>query len=76
MLLGILVGLWIGVPVGIVLVALMGPRDQEGMDPRALHDLLARHYPTDPALASQTPGPALAAPGDDDIATPGRRLAR
>lgn len=55
LLLGILIGLWIGVPLGIVLIAMMGPREKERGDPRALQALLARHYaPADQAVGADT----------------------
>jgi hypothetical protein len=69
LVLGIFIGLWIGAPLGILLIALFGPREREVLDPRTMHDLLARHYPSDAAVAL----PTTAAPAD--IPEPGRRHA-
>ena len=74
MLLGILIGLWIGVPTGFLLVAMLGPREREVLDPRSMQDLLARHYPTAPGAALATP--SADAPAADPITEPGRRHAR
>jgi hypothetical protein len=69
LVLGIFIGLWIGAPLGILLIALFGPREREVLDPRSMHDLLARRYPSDGAVASIAPAVA------SDIPEPGRRHA-
>jgi hypothetical protein len=69
LVLGILIGLWVGVPIGVLLVAMLGPREREVLDPRAMHDLLARRYGLDAAVAL----PTTAAPAE--ISEPGRRHA-
>lgn len=52
LLTGIVIGLWVGVPLGILLIAMLGPRQREGAgvlaDTRAMQDLLARRYPWGP----------------------------
>lgn len=77
LVLGILIGLWVGVPVGVLLVAMLGPRENEVFDPRAMRGLLARHYPSD-AAGSSTPKvaarDALAADSDSEQAS--RRASR
>jgi hypothetical protein len=69
LVLGIFIGLWIGAPLGILLIAMFGPREREVLDPRTMHDLLARRYPSDAAVASTAPAVAADIPG------PGRRHA-
>jgi hypothetical protein len=73
MLLGILIGLWIGAPIGFLIAAMMGPREREVLDPRSMQDLLARHYPTAPGAAPARP--SADAPAADAIPEPGRRHA-
>jgi hypothetical protein len=70
LLTGIMIGMWIGVPIGILLVAMLGPREQESArsDTRSMHDLLARHFPS---AASADP-----VPNSVDETAPGRRHAR
>jgi hypothetical protein len=69
LVLGIFIGLWIGAPLGILLIALFGPREREVLDPRSMHDLLARRYPSDGAVALNTPAARA------DISEHGRRHA-
>jgi hypothetical protein len=57
--LGILIGIWIGVPLGIVLIAMLGPREVERPDTSGLHALLAQRYRTTPGLAGAPAGPEL-----------------
>ena len=73
LVLGILIGLWVGVPIGVLLVAMMGPREREVLDPRSMQELLARRYPSAPGAASATP--AAEAPAAETIPQPGRRHA-
>ena len=75
LVLGIFIGLWVGVPIGILLVAMMGPREREVLDPRSMQDLLARRYPSAPEVSPATPSTA-ADPDAGAIAEPGRRHAR
>ena len=70
LLLGIMIGVWIGVPVGIFLIAMLGPRERETArsDTRSMQDLLASHYP----FAT----PADPTPNFVDETIPGRRHAQ
>lgn len=52
--LGVLIGVWIGVPLGVLMVGMLGPRDREQIDPRAMQDLLARRYPPAGDRAAQS----------------------
>jgi hypothetical protein len=75
LVLGILIGLWVGVPIGVLLVAMLGPREREVLHPRSMQDLLARHYPTAPGAAPTTPPATAEAPTADANPEPGRRHA-
>ena len=75
LVLGIFIGLWVGVPIGVLLVAMMGPREREVLDPRSMQDLLARHYPKAPDAAPATRSGPAEAPAADAIPEPGRRHA-
>lgn len=55
LVLGILIGLWVGVPMGIVLVAMLGPRERDVLDQRSMQARLARHYPSAAGAAFGTP---------------------
>lgn len=60
--LGILVGVWIGVPIGILIIGMLGPREVEVIDTSGLHALLAKRYGTASDLvgaqaATQVPEP-------------------
>jgi hypothetical protein len=57
--LGILIGIWIGVPVGIVIIAMLGPREVEHPDTSGLHALLAQRYGAAPGLGGARAGPEL-----------------
>ena len=65
--LGILIGVWIGVPLGMVIIAMLGPREVEAPDTSGLHAILAQLNGTAPDLAG--------APAAPEIPEPGRRLA-
>ena len=65
--LGMLIGVWIGVPVGILIIAMMGPRQAERLDPHAMQQFLIRQYPSAPG--------AHEAPGAGDAIEPRRRRA-
>ncbi len=69
LVLGILIGFWVGVPI----VAMMGPREREALDPRSRQELLARRYPSAPGTVPATP--SAAAPAADAIPQPRRRHA-
>jgi hypothetical protein len=73
LVLGILIGLWVGVPIGVLLVAMMGPREREVLDPRSMQELLARRYPSAPGAGPATP--SAEAPAAATIPEPGRRHA-
>lgn len=51
LVLGIFIGLWVGAPLGFVIAAMLGPREREELDPRAMQDLLARRFPSAPATS-------------------------
>ncbi len=57
--LGILIGIWFGVPIGMVLIAMMGPREAEIPDTSDLHARLAQRYAIAPGLAGAPAGPEL-----------------
>jgi len=63
LLLGLMIGLWIGVPVGILLIAMLGPRERQAGgangDPRAMQDMLARRFPWGPPAEDASARPAL-----------------
>lgn len=69
LLLGIMIGVWVGVPIGILLIAILGPRHQEGVrtDTRSMQDLLAHHFPSAATVES--------VPNFADETIPGRRHA-
>lgn len=60
--LGILIGVWLGVPMGIVIIAMLGPREVELSDTSGLHALLAQRYGITPGLAGAPAGPEIPEP--------------
>ena len=75
LVLGILIGLWVGVPIGVLLVAMMGPREHEVLDPRSMQELLARRYPSAMGASPTTFPPPAEAPAAETVPEPGRRHA-
>lgn len=65
--LGILVGLWIGVPVGMLIIGMMGPRELEVTDTSGLHALLTQRHRTAPDRTGE--------PAATEMPEPGRRHA-